>query len=137
MNILKIFTDKRIKGNIGESAVCSYLRRKHYKIREQNYVALGHEVDIIAEKRNFLCFVEVKARTTSKMMSKESRPAAAVNPEKMQAILSAARYYISTVSPNKRIRFDVAEVYLADDKSVERIEYMEGAFTADDAKRRF
>ena len=136
MNILKVFTDKRVKGNIGEDAVCRYLRRRHYKILERNFVARGHEIDIIAENKHFLCFVEVKARTASKMREFEARPASAVNTEKMRSIISVAKYYTAAEPETKRVRFDVAEVYLSDDKSVERIEYIESAFTYDNTKRR-
>ena len=136
MNILKILTDKRIKGNIGEAAVCRYLRRRLYRIRERNYVAGGHEIDVIAQRGRFLCFVEVKSRTESKMSEIEPRPASAVNAEKMRSIISAAQAYLSVRNNKKKIRFDVAEVYLDDEKNVARIEYLESAFTRDSAQRR-
>ncbi len=54
MNILKIFTEKRIIGNIGEDAVVKYLKKNHYKILERNYVMGDHEIDIIAENDEYI-----------------------------------------------------------------------------------
>ena len=52
MQILKIRTEKRITGNIGEDAACKYLRKNKYKILKRNYVSNGHEIDIIAENNS-------------------------------------------------------------------------------------
>lgn len=130
MHILKIFTEKRITGNVGEDATCRYLRRRFYKIIARNLVECGHEIDIVAENREYLCFVEVKTRTASKISSKESRPALSVTPEKQRSIISAANIYTRFRNTRKKIRFDVAEVYLDDEKKVIKINYMESAFTA-------
>ena len=135
MNILKVFTQKRITGNIGEDAVVRYLRKNRYKILDRNYVAAGHEIDIIAENRLYVCFIEVKARTASKISPKEPRPACAVTPEKMYSIISAAKFYSSASIDKKKLRFDVAEVYLEDNGEVKSINYIEGAFTQSDARK--
>ena len=133
MNILKVLTDKRIKGNIGEDATARYLKRRLFRILERNYVANGHEVDIIAQNRRYLCFVEVKTRTVTKSEGSSVRPAVSVTPEKMRSLISVARSYLYTHKTKKMVRFDIAEVYLAEDKSVTTLNYIEGAFTRDDA----
>ena len=131
MNILKVLTSRRIVGNRGENAAAKYLKKQGYKIVKRNFVAAGHEIDIIAENRDYLCFVEVKSRTVGCENPKEPRPASAVTPEKQQAIISAARLFSSYENRNKRKRFDVIEVYLNQDKKIENIIYMEDAFRAD------
>ena len=129
MQILKIFTRQRITGNIGEDAVCKYLRRHRYKIRERSYVENGHEIDIIAENRDYICFVEVKTRTVGNEGSLLYRPAESVTHEKQRNIISAAKIYEAfRRRDGKKFRFDVAEVYLYNDKKVKNIEYIEGAF---------
>ena len=133
MNILKVFTDKRIKGNIGEEAVARYLRRRFFRIVERNYVLKGHEVDIIAQNRRYLCFVEVKARTVSPDCEAHRRPSAAVDRDKMKSILTVARNYLYSHPTKRKIRLDVAEVYLANDSSIVNINYIEGAFKYNDA----
>ena len=41
MNILEILTPKRIIGNFGEKEAARMLRKKGYRILEQNYTARG------------------------------------------------------------------------------------------------
>ena len=81
MNILKIFTEKRKIGNLGERAAARHLFKNGYRIIKKNYTAVGAEIDIIARKRNILVFIEVKARNIKHLGSFEARPASAVTPE--------------------------------------------------------
>ena len=136
MNILKVLTEKRIKGNIGEAGVCKLLKKRKYKILERNYVADGHEIDIIAENKEYICFIEVKARSENAKNTYNTRPSDAVDAKKRSSIISAARVYASVCgSSRKKFRFDVAEVYLDEEKNIKEINYLEGAFTADHDKR--
>lgn len=131
MQILKIFTKQRITGNVGEAAVCKYLKRKRYKIAERNYVENGHEIDIIAESKEYICFVEVKTRTVKSEKGLMHRPREAVTRDKQRAIVSAAKIYEALRRHDgKKFRFDVAEVYLSPKGRVQKIEYIEGAYDA-------
>ena len=127
MNILKVLTEKRELGNVGENAVADLLKKNGYKITKKNYVANGHEVDIIAENKEYICFVEVKTRTLGEKSSVEPRPASAVTPEKQRSVISAARFYLGGFFDPRMARFDVAEVYVKDGK-VSDICYIENAF---------
>jgi putative endonuclease len=133
MQILKVLTAKRITGNAGEDAVARMLRRRGYKIAERNYVAAGHEIDIIAKNREYLCFVEVKTRTEGHSDIREARPAAAVTPEKQRSIIAAAREYLASVHNTLRISFDVAEVIVSEKNKVISINYIDGAFNVNTA----
>ena len=136
MNILKILTDKRIKGNLGESGVCKFLKRRKYTILERNYVAGGHEIDVIAKSREHICFVEVKTRSDDAKNTYGMRPADAVNEEKRRSIISAAKIYASVhAKDGYKFRFDVAEVYLDSNKKIREINYLENAFTVDSDRR--
>ena len=128
MNILKIFTENRIKGNIGEDAVASYLKKRKYKILHRNYVQNGHEIDIVAECKECICFIEVKTRTLGHENPKEERPASSINKKKQQSIISAASVYIGSSDKKKPFRFDVAEVLITEEKEIADICYMEAAF---------
>ncbi len=137
LNILKALTPKRRLGNFGERAAARYLFFHGYRILERNYVAAGYEIDLIARKKNVVAFVEVKARTIGKLSPMTPRPAAAVTPEKQRKIISAAKYYHSFNERDKRMRFDVIEVYLDEKKNgkprVQRIVHMISAFDRDTA----
>lgn len=132
MNILKVLTDKRIKGNTGEYGVAKLLKKRKYRVIEKNYIAGGQEIDIIAKNNEYICFVEVKTRSDNAKNTYGARPADAVNREKRRSIISAAKIYSSIHSNDGyKFRFDVAEVYLDDKGKIRQINYLENAFTAD------
>ncbi len=130
MEILKIKTKNRRIGDIGEDAAAKLLKRKKFKIIERNYVAVNHEVDIIAENLEMQIFVEVKCRVVKD--DSDVRPAEAVDKDKMRAIIKAASYYTAFNPSEKKKRFDVVEVYLKESRgklSVLKTNHIEGAFT--------
>ena len=131
MNILKVITDKRKKGDIAESAVCKYLKKRRYKILYRNYVAEGHEIDIIAENKEYICFVEVKSRSEGSKNPYDMRPADAVDRLKRKSIITVARAFCAANYANKKYRFDVAEVFLGQKSEILTINYLESAFTLD------
>lgn len=136
MEILKIKTRNRMVGNFGEKVAEKFLKKKKFKIIKRNYVAVGHEIDIIAEDRDTQIFVEVKCREEKDNSNYPDRPATAVNRKKQQAIIKAASYYTSFNPSNKKKRFDVIEVYVKDfSGKLEAIDinHIEGAFTVSDA----
>lgn len=112
-------------GNIGEKYIAKFLRRNGYKIIERNMRNFYSEIDIIAENKEYIVFVEVKTRTSGQILP----PRAAVNLQKRNKIILAAEAYLSRIHTEKAIRFDIAEVYLyADKNKVESINYIENAF---------
>ena len=56
-------TENRRRGNLGEDFAADYLEKEGYRILERNYATKLGEIDIIAQKDNFIAFVEVKARS--------------------------------------------------------------------------
>ena len=112
MKILKIKTPKRELGTLGEKMAKRYLKRNGYKIREMNFVADEHEIDIIAEEKDILAFVEVKTRTIGQENPNEPRPASSVDGQKQRGIIKAARFYAAYNPIDKKKRFDIIEVYV-------------------------
>lgn len=51
-------------GKIGEQYAADYLWSKGYEVLGQNYFSRYGEIDIIAQYKDVLVFVEVKARTS-------------------------------------------------------------------------
>ena len=135
MNILKVLTKKRIVGNIGEKEAARLLKREKYKILKKNYVALGHEIDIIAKKDNERVFVEVKTRSIEKMSDFEARPASAVTQKKQADIITVASHFHKTYDERFRMRFDVIEVILKNNKP-HSSNHMVAAFNKNTAYRR-
>lgn len=54
-------TVKQIVGELGEQIAAKYLISRQFVIKEKNYRKKWGELDIIAEKDENLCFVEVKS----------------------------------------------------------------------------
>ena len=129
MKILEILTPKRLIGNIGERAAARRLRQDGYKILEKNYTALDAEIDIIAMKDGTVAFVEVKTRTLGHEDAREPRPASAVNPEKQRRIIKCSKAFMSANYKIKaKMRFDIIEVFLDENKRVAEIKHLISAF---------
>lgn len=113
------------KGRLGEKYTVKFLKKHKYKIIECNMRNRYSEIDIIAENKEYIIFVEVKTRSSGQVIP----PSAAVNKAKQLKIMKAARYYLSYAScSQKQPRFDVAEVFLNEKNRPERINYISGAF---------
>ena len=134
MNILKIKTDKRKIGDIGEGLAAKFLKRNGYKILERNYVQGDAEIDLICKKDDTVAFVEVKARTGD-ASPYEPRPASSVTPEKQRKIIKAASHYASLKCSGLKSRLDIVEVYLDGNnpKRAKDIKHLVGAFSKDTA----
>ena len=99
--------DKKTIGNAGESAVCGYLMRRGFKIISRNFRTRFGEIDIIAQKKNFISFVEVKTRQQNSIVSGVD----AVGFKKQQRIIMAAKEFILRKGYQElQPVFDVAEV---------------------------
>ena len=136
MQILKIKTEKRLLGSCGERAACRFLRKNGYRIIKKNFVADSNEIDVIAEDKEALVFVEVKTRTIGKESPNEPRPASSVTPEKQRAIINAARVYIANNPIKKKKRFDIIEVYVNQNKrkySLAEIKHLKNTFNLNTA----
>lgn len=101
--------NNREKGLLGENIACHYLEKNYYNILCRNFRNQSGEIDIIAQDRNTLVFIEVKSRTNFSY----GRASEAVTNIKKQHILKTA-YYFLYLNPHLNrfaIRFDVIEVY--------------------------
>lgn len=135
MQILKILTKSRATGDVGEKAAEKYLKKHGYKTIEKNYVAHNNEIDLIVKDKEYLVFVEVKARTETSVGKIEMRPASSVNPDKQRRIIKAARYYLACNPEHGKVRFDVVEVYLSKDEKISKINHIISAFNFNSAYR--
>lgn len=116
-------TDKKEKGSLGEKAVVKYLKKNKYKIIETNYAQKAGEIDIIAENKEYIIFVEVKTRAPGQMLP----PGFSVDYKKRRRILITASFYIRENKVKKQPRFDIAEVIM-NYKGKPEINYIDNAF---------
>ncbi len=108
----------------GEIYAARYLRDRGCRILTSNYVCRFGELDIVAQRKNTLLFIEVKTRN----IGTETRPMEAVDFLKQERIKAAAKSYIKMTEFDSDSRFDVCEVYLNDDMTLGSINYIENAF---------
>lgn len=121
-------TAKRQLGDLGEDIACKYLERKGFRIVERNYLRKWGEIDIIAERAETLCFVEVKSvsreirrefysessKDGSNVTRETYRPEDNVHPAKLRRLHRAIQtYLIDHKVPDERPwQLDIACVYL-------------------------
>lgn len=119
-------------GRYGESVAIAHLKANRYKILEQNYFASHNEIDIIAENKQYIVFVEVKARSCSSPDDMAfGTPATAVTYAKQKRTITAAQAYLNDHKTKKIPRLDVIEVYLSrETNEVIKINHIENAFCA-------
>ena len=108
----------------GEIFTSRYLRDRGYSILSSNYVCRFGEADIIAQKGDTVCFVEVKTRNEKT----EIRPMEAVDAGKMGRLRMTAKYFLSFTKIEAQARFDVCEVYVDGSNRLVDINYIENAF---------
>ena len=112
-------------GRISEEHAARFLASKGYRIKERNYRTRRGEIDIIAEQRDVLVFIEVKARSSDE----HGRPLESVTSSKQRTISAVASIYLSTREKRERLtRFDVVEVHITPHGRVTKVEVVEGAF---------
>jgi putative endonuclease len=110
-------------GEQGESLAVWYLKQNGYKIIEQNYRNRMGEIDIIAQDKKTIVFVEVKSRRSIRYGS----PKWAVTPKKQRKISMVALYYLKTTKQSDaKARFDV--VAITSNRDEPQIEIVKNAF---------
>lgn len=113
-----------LKGKTGESLAARFLEKQGFKIIEQNwrYSRMG-EIDIIAQDKNTLVFIEVKARSSNFF----GDPLESVDEKKFNKIQKLAEIYLIK-NPQiefKDIRFDLIGILL---KEKPEITYLKGIY---------
>ena len=91
----------------GESFAAEYLRKKRYTIVAANYRCRFGEIDLIAENRNYLVFVEVKLRKNASF----AEAMEFVDRRKQERLRRTAEMFLSQNETQKQPRFDVIEIY--------------------------
>ena len=115
------------EGVWGEIFAARHMRDNGYKILACNFSCRFGEIDIIAERREYIVFVEVKTRKAGSLVSGEE----AVNFKKQERIILTAEDYISKTLCELQPRFDVAVVTVTkkpDGSDIYNLNYITNAF---------
>ncbi len=109
-------------GNIGEELAAQHLLAKGYAILDRNFRYDHAEVDIIAQKDDFIICVEVKTRNSDFF----GDPQSFVTPGKIKQIVKAMNAYLEANDIELETRFDIIAVLK--NKTTELITHYEDAF---------
>jgi putative endonuclease len=114
-------TDKQEKGNKAEEMAARMLEKKGYEILDRNYTHGKGEIDIIAQKDDWLVFVEVRARSNADY----GFPEETISKAKANLIKRTAENYIFDNDWRDKIRFDIVAILVG---QVFEIQHFEDAF---------
>lgn len=118
-------------GQLGEKAAAKYLKKKGYKIIAFNFQntkgrRVG-EVDIIAQEKDQIVFVEVKTRELENYET--TLPEENITRQKLYKLQKIAQVYINK---NKlwdhSYRFDAVSVWISRDRKTVKIKHLESIF---------
>jgi len=116
---------RKALGELGEKMAREYLKKKGYHILETNFRCREGEIDIVAQDKDYLVFVEVRTRTGSDFGTPEESLTAA----KKERLVSLALAYLQTHRDLPSLsRFDVVAVELDQKGRVSRLELIQNAF---------
>ncbi len=111
-------------GNKGEQLTVSFLEKKGYSILERNWFYNKAEVDIIAQKGEFVAFIEVKTRSKKDYLPEEINDLVSVGQQKR--IVNAGHHYIVQKDLDCEARFDLVLILIDGDSFT--IEHIEEAY---------
>jgi len=105
-------------GDMGEEIACKYLIDNGYKILDRNvHYSRFCELDIVAQYKNTLVFVEVKTRKSDTF----GTPMEAITKTKYENIKKGALNYLLE-HPSKNYRIDVIGITLKPDLKIEHLQ---------------
>ena len=113
-------------GAWGESVAAEYMRSKRYRVISTGFRCRFGEIDLVAQNRKCLVFVEVKLRKNDEFaMAMEH-----VDRIKQDKIKKTAQIYLADNPTKLQPRFDVIEIYAPQgiDTDNPTVIHLEGAF---------
>ena len=115
-------------GKAGEDFVAQYLKSKGYIILKRNWRDSRYgEIDIVAENKEYIVFVEVKTRVKNALVSGVE----AVDFNKQQRTKNASQTFMRRLRTSLPPRIDVAQVNIVNEKEGNfefELNYIENAF---------
>jgi putative endonuclease len=111
-------------GKLGEKAAQKFLKKRGYRIRETGFRCRHGEIDIIAQQKDYLIFVEVRTKSNLDF----GTPEESITRAKKERLIASALTYTATHKNFPSLwRIDVVAVELDDKGKAKRIELIENA----------
>ena len=120
--------DRQEVGKLGEKAAQKFLKKRGYRVRETGFRCRHGEIDIIAQKKDYLVFVEVRTKSNLDF----GTPEESITRAKKERLIASALTYTSTPQkPPPLWCIDVVAIELDDKGKTKRIELIESAIEQD------
>jgi len=111
-------------GKIGEKMAQKFLKKRGYRVREINFHCRGGEIDIVAQQRDCLVFIEVRTKRSLDF----GTPEESITQAKKEKLIALALTYIDTHQNLPSLwRIDVVAIEVDDKGKAKRIELIENA----------
>ena len=115
-------------GKLGEKTAQKFLKKRGYRIRETGFRCPRGEIDIIAQQKDCLVFVEVRTKSNLDF----GTPEESITQAKKKRLIALALTYTSTHQNLPPLwRIDVVAIELDDKGKTKRIELIENAVEQD------
>jgi len=109
-------------GNLGEKLARDFLKKNGYHIRETNFKCPKGEIDIVAEKDDYLVFVEVRTKSSPEF----GTPEESITRLKKEKMVASAFTYLSTHQDLPlQWRLDLVAIELDQESKAKRIELIQ------------
>jgi len=120
--------DRQEVGKLGEKEARKFLKKRGYRIRETGFRCRHGEIDIIAQRKDYLVFVEVRTKSNLDF----GTPEESITQAKKKKLIALALTYTSTHQNLPPLwRIDVVAIELDDKGKTKRIEHIENAIEQD------
>jgi putative endonuclease len=120
--------DRQEVGKLGEKEARKFLKKQGYRIRETGFRCRHGEIDIVAQKKDWLVFVEVRTKISLDF----GTPEESITQAKKEKLIASALTYTSTHQNLPSLwRIDVVAIELDDKGKTKRIELIENAVEQD------
>lgn len=111
-------------GKVGEKAARKFLKKRGYRIRETGFRCRHGEIDIVAQQKDCLVFIEVRTKSNLDF----GTPEESITQSKKERLVASALTYTTTHQNIPSLwRIDVVAIELDDKAKAKRIELIENA----------
>ena len=120
-------SDTKKTGNEGEKIAANFLQRNGFSIRARNVGRKTGEIDIIAEKKGIMHFVEVKTLSVLEFKTGESdeyNPAMNIHEAKIRHIARTAEWYVAEIDWEGEWQLDAVLVWLRQRDGASKVEHI-------------
>jgi putative endonuclease len=116
--------DRQEAGKLGEEAAQKFLKKRGYRIRETGFRCRHGEIDIVAQKKDYLVFVEVRTKSNLDF----GTPEESITQTKKERLIASALTYTTTHENLPPLwRIDVVAIELDEKGKTRRMELIENA----------